>query len=170
MEKDLKSLVLSIRSRPRSQQMMDLIAANEQMLKQLTKLLVSGDAELLQRGVWPLYLLSEKYPEKLTPYLPRLVKLLDDPHHHPAVYRNITGLLQYTVIKSSQEGSIMNSCFRLLASPATAVAAKVNCLTVLKRLSGKYPEILPELKLLTHELYDEQPVSFRARARKEKLI
>lgn len=170
MEKDLKSLILSIRGRPGSQMVMDLIAGNERMLKQLTELLVSGDPLLLQRGVWPLYLLSEKYPEKLSPYLSRLVKLLDEPHHHPAVYRNITGLLQYTVIRPSQEGRIMNTCFSLLASPATAVAAKVNCLTVLKRLSVKHPEILPELKLLTRELYDQQPVSFRARARKEKLI
>ena len=59
----------------------------------------------------------------------------------------------------------MDICFQYLQSPKEAVAIKAFSLTVLGKLANKYPEIIPEIKLLIEEQLPQQTAAFKSRAK-----
>ena len=59
----------------------------------------------------------------------------------------------------------MEICFKYLESPNEAVAIKAFSLTVLGKLAKKYPEIIPEIKLMIEEQLPHQSAAFKSRAK-----
>lgn len=59
----------------------------------------------------------------------------------------------------------MEICFKYLESPDEAVAIKAFSLTVPGRLAKKYPEIVPEIKLIIEEQLPYQSAAFKSRAK-----
>ncbi|KAA9040986.1 hypothetical protein FW778_02805 [Ginsengibacter hankyongi] len=59
----------------------------------------------------------------------------------------------------------MEICFKYLASPDEAIAIKAFSLTVLANLAKKYPEIIPEIKLIIEEQLPHQSAAFKSRAK-----
>jgi hypothetical protein len=51
-------------------------------------------------------------------------------------------------------------------SPTEAVAIKAFSLTILGNLAKKYPEIIPEIKLLIQDQMPDQTAAFKVRAKK----
>ena len=51
-------------------------------------------------------------------------------------------------------------------NPKEAVAIKAFSLTILGKLAKKYPEIIPEIKLLIDEQITHQSAAFKSRAKK----
>jgi hypothetical protein len=95
-----------------------------------------------------------------------LIKNLKKEHLHNAIKRNIVRLLQFVSLPEKYEGDVMNLCFHYLETPNEAVAIKASSLTVLGNLAKKYPEIIPEIKLLIKAQIDHQSAAFRQRAKK----
>jgi hypothetical protein len=91
---------------------------------------------------------------------------LEKPGNHVAVTRNTMRLLQDVDIPKKYQGRVMNSCFEFIQAPETPIAVKAFSLTVLQHLSGEYPDILPELKLIIEEQWEQAPPAFRSRAKK----
>ena len=60
----------------------------------------------------------------------------------------------------------MEICFKYIESPREAVAIKAFSLTVLGRLAKKYPEIVPEIKLIIEEQLPHQSAAFKNRAKR----
>jgi hypothetical protein len=82
------------------------------------------------------------------------------------VERNILRLLQKVEIPQRWRGEVMNSCFEYISDPNAAIAVKAFSLSVLENLSAIYPEILPELKLIIQERWDNETAAFRSRRRR----
>ena len=120
----------------------------------------------MQRAASPLSYCVIEHPELIKKHFSRLIKNLDEPSLHSAVKRNIMRLLQEVTIPGKYQGTVMDICFRYIASPVEAVAVKAFSLTVLQKLSISYPEILPEIKLLIEERWDYETSAFRSRAKK----
>ena len=59
----------------------------------------------------------------------------------------------------------MEICFKYLESSDEAVAIKAFSLTVLGKLAKKYPEIIPEIKLMIEEQLPHQSAAFKSRAK-----
>ena len=57
-----------------------------------------------------------------------------------SIKRNTIRLLQHVSIPKKIEGEVMGVCFGYLADPDEMVAIKAFSLTVLQKLSKKYPE------------------------------
>ena len=64
------------------------------------------------------------------------------------------------------QGEIMEICFGYVASQSEPVAVKVFSLTVLGNLAKKYPEIIPEIKVLIDEQLPHQSAGFKSRSQK----
>jgi hypothetical protein len=75
-------------------------------------------------------------------------------------------LLQYVDIPKKFQGEVLEICFNAVASAAEPVAVKAFSLTVLANLAKKYPEIIPELKLVITDQSPHQTAAFAARAKK----
>jgi hypothetical protein len=107
-----------------------------------------------------------RHPELIRPYFKPLLDHLAKGGLHVAVIRNALRLLQDVAIPEKYHGRVMSACFDFIQSPDTAIAVKAFSLTVLEHLAKDYPDILPELKLIIEEQWDQSTPAFRSRARK----
>ncbi len=67
----------------------------------------------------------------------------------------------------------MQRCFEFLSSNSEPVGIKTFSLHILFKLSKRYPEIVPEIKLLINDQVMQQTAAFKSAAKKfysEKLI
>jgi hypothetical protein len=96
----------------------------------------------------------------------KLVRNLQKPNIHDSIKRNTLRFLQSADIPLKYEGMIMNTCFEYIENPKEAVAIKAFSLTILSRLAKKYPEIIPEIKLLIEDQAPVQTAAFTSRAKK----
>ena len=74
--------------------------------------------------------------------------------------------MQEVQIPENLKGAVMEMCFNYLAVPKETVAIKAFSLTVPGKHSKKYPEIIPEIKLLIEEQIKHQSAAFKSRAKK----
>jgi len=63
------------------------------------------------------------------------------------------------------EGRVIEICITYLESPNEAVAIQAFSLKVLEKLAKKYPEIIPEIKLIISEQLPHQSAAFKSRAK-----
>jgi hypothetical protein len=120
----------------------------------------------VQHAAWPISYCVIDHPQLIKKHWARLIKNLYKPNIHDAVKRNSMRLLQAIAIPEKYAGEIMDIAFRFAASPNEPVAVKAFSLTVLGNFVKKYPEILPELKLLIHDQLPHQTAAFKSRAKK----
>jgi hypothetical protein len=129
------------------------------------RLFFIGEYRLTQRTAWPMSYCVIANPELIKPYYPKLIKLLKQPEVPDAVSRNIVRMLQEVEIPEKHRGEIMTICFDFVANPGSPTAVKAFSLTILKNLAAIYPEIIPELKLIVQQRWEQETPAFRQRAK-----
>ena len=142
------------------------IGADKDRFAILMKLFFKGDYRITQRAAWPISYCVRRHPELVRPYFKPLLDHLAKKGIHVSVIRNTLRLLQDVAIPAKYHGRVMSACFEFIQSPDTAIAVKAFSLTVLEHLAKDYPDILPELKLLIEEQWDQSTPAFRTRAKK----
>lgn len=142
------------------------IGSNKDRFAVLMALFLNGEYRITQRAAWPLSYCVREHPELIGPYFKALLENLEKTGLHVAVVRNTMRLLQEVDIPKKYHGRVMSTCFDNIQAPATPIAVKAFSLTVLEQLSATYPEILPEIKMIIEEQWDQAPPAFRSRAKK----
>jgi len=140
------------------------IGRNEILFKDLVKLFFKGEYRLTQHAAWPLSYCIRQHPFLAKPYLKKFVDQLTDQQAHPAARRNIVRLFQFIEIPKRFHGRLMNICFQFINTPGEAIAVKAFSLRILEKLSGTYPEILPELKTIINARWAFETAAYRSRA------
>ena len=142
------------------------IIAEPARMREIVDLILDAPFRITQRAAWPLSVVAEKYAEILEPYLPILVKKLEEKGNHPAVNRNIVRALQYITVPEALEGTVLDNCFNLLNSKNEPLAVRCFSMTVIHNLVDKYPDIKHELASSISAQMPLQSAGFRARGRK----
>jgi hypothetical protein len=163
---DLKQTILDEHSKKQCMKIVNWVGNNEDRFAELMKLFFDGDNLVAQRAGWPISYCVMAHPKLAEPYFKKLIDLLNKPSVHNAIHRNIVRLLQSVEIPGKFEGQVMDTCFNFIQSPSTPAAVKAFSITCLENLSKKYPEILPELRLIIEERWDTESAAFRSRARR----
>lgn len=163
---NLREKILNEHSRKQCDDIVSWVGNDQQRFDELFSLFLSDEYRVVQRSAWPVSYCVEAFPAFITKHYPALIKKLEKPSLPDAVKRNSTRLLQHVDIPKRYCGSIMDICFRFVASPDEAVAIKAFALTVLGQLAKKYPDIIPEIILTIEDQYDHQRPSFQGRAKK----
>ena len=162
----LEKLLAEEHSKKQCDRIVKYIGDDKDRFAELMRIFFKGEYRMTQRAAWPMSYVVRLHPEMITPYFKRLLDNLDKEGLHIAVTRNTLRLLQDVEIPVKYHGRVMSRCFEYVGSPETPIAIKAFSLTVLENLSGKYPDIVPELKLMIEEQWDMAPPAFRVRARK----
>lgn len=163
---DIREALLKEHSKSQCRQIVDYIGNDKKKFAELMLLFFGDEYRVTQRAAWPLSYCVQQHPDLITPYFVRLLNIMQKPGVHHAVTRNITRLLQDLKIPKKYHGRIMTMCFDFISDANTPVAVKAFSLTILDNFSNDYPEIIPELKLLIDERWENETASFRSRARK----
>lgn len=162
----LREEILKEHSKNQCNRIVDWIDDNQERFDQLFHIFLHGNAKETQRASWPLGYAVSSHPHLISKHWKSLLAYLQKPNLHNAIKRNSIRCLTFTEIPEKYRGTVMDTCFRFLESPAEAVAVKVHCLVVLKNLSAYYPEIIPEIKLVVDAQITGQTAGFKSCARK----
>ena len=162
---NIRETLLEEHSKAQCKKIVDFIGDDKKRFAVLMKEFLGNEYRVTQRAAWPLSNIAIKYPALIQPYFPSLIKMLEKPGVHNAVLRNITRILQAIEIPKRFHGRIMTTSFQFISDINTPVAVKAFALTILDRLSGHYPEIRQELKLIIEERWPHESAAFKSRAR-----
>lgn len=163
---NLQKVLLKEHSKAQTDNVIKWVGKDKKRFAELMRLFFIGEYRLTQRTAWPMSYCVISHPELIKPYYPKLIKLLREPGVHDAVTRNIVRMLQEVEIPEKYQGEIMTICFDFVSNPAVAVAVKAFSLTILEHLAAKYPEIVPELKLIIEERWEHETAAFRQRSKR----
>ena len=163
---DLKEQILKEHSKKQCNKIVNWVGKDKKKFNELFYLFLHSEYRITQRAAWPLSYCAIAHPHFIENNFEELVGNLKQPGLHDSIKRNTVRLLQSVDIPEKYEGTVMEICFKYLESPGEAVAIKAFSLTVLGRLAKKYPEIIPEIKLLIEEQLPHQSAAFISRAKK----
>ena len=145
--------------------MVQWVGHSQERFNELFQLFLQDEYRVTQRAAWPVSYCVQANPQFIKTNFSKLLKNLHKQELNDSIKRNSVRLLQYVTIPEKYQGEIMNICFAYLESPTEAVAVKVFALTVLGNLAKKYPEIIPEIKLLIEDQLPQQTAAFKSRAK-----
>ena len=163
---NLREELLKEHSKAQCNKIVQWVGDSVKRFEELFHLFLTDIYRVTQRAAWPVSYCVIAHPQFIKNNFDKLVKNLQRPNLHDSIKRNTVRFLQHVDIPEKSQGEIMDICFDYLASPTEAVAIKVFSLTVLGNLAKKYPEIIPEIKVLIEEQIPHQSIGFRSRAQK----
>lgn len=163
---DLRKEILKEHSKAQCTKIVNWVGSRQERFDELFTLFINDEPLVTQRAAWPLSYCVIAHPALIKKHWSKLIKNLKKPNLHDAVKRNSIRLMEDIIIPEKYQGEIMDICFSYAASPKESVAVKCFSMTVLQHLSKKYPEILPELKLIIEEQWPHASAGFKSRAKK----
>ncbi len=163
---NVRAEILKEHSKARCTKIVKWVGASQQRFDELFNLFLKDEYRVVQRAAWPVSYCVIAHPQFINKHWKKLINNLKKPNLHDAVKRNSIRLMQDIEIPGKYQGQIMDICFTYLESPTEALATKVFSMSVLGNLAKKYPEIIPELKLLIEDQLPNQTAGFKSRAKK----
>ncbi len=162
---NLREIILAEHSKANCVRIIKWIGSSQQRFDELVDLFLNDEYRVVQRAGWPLSFIAIAHPPLIKKHFSKLLKNLKKPGIHVAVKRNTVRLLEEVEIPKKFHGEVMNFCFDYIISPTEKVAVKAFSLTILQKLSKKYPEIKQELKTIIEDRWDFETAAFHSRAK-----
>jgi len=162
---DLEEEILKEHSKEQCNKIVKWVGNDKKKFTELFRLFLHSEYRVTQRAAWPLSYCVIAHPCFMKHHFQELLDNLQKSNLHDSIKRNTVRLLQTADIPEKHEGAVMEICFKYLESPVEAVAIKAFSLTVLGILAKKYPEIVPEIKLIIEEQLPHQSAAFKSRAK-----
>lgn len=143
------------------------IGNDKTRFKELMGIFLNGEYRLTQRAAWPMSYVAIEHPTLIKPYLEKLISILTEKNHHPAVTRNILRLLQEIEIPEKFHGKLVDICFNFITNQTQPLAIRAFAITVAANICVLYPELKNELKLILNDLNQfPQAAAIKVRIRK----
>ncbi len=162
---NLRNQILQEHTKENCNKIIQWVGNDSSRFNELFKLFLHGEYRVTQRAAWPMSYCVIAHPQFMKNNFGKLINNLKKPGIHNSIKRNTVRLLQEIEIPKKYEGEIMEICFRYVESSTEAVAVKAFSLTILGKFAKKYPEIIPEIKLLIEEQIPHQTAAFKGRAK-----
>jgi hypothetical protein len=162
---NIKNLLESEHSKKQALIIVDLATADPKALTDLMDCFFDKDNRLCQRAAWSVGILGQNNPEIIRPFLPKMIRALDNPRHD-AVIRNTIRIFQDIDVPEELEGEVYEKCFSYLTSPKYPTAIKAFSATVLFNIAIKIPELKDELIIAIEDQITHATVGFVNRAKK----
>ncbi|MEP6627899.1 MAG: hypothetical protein ABJA32_07945 [Ginsengibacter sp.] len=163
---NLRNQILAEHTKTNCQKIVSWVGDDIKKFNELFELFLQSEYRITQRAAWPMSHCAIAHPEFMQNNFDKLVQNLKKPGIHNSIKRNSLRLLQEVDIPDKYDGDIMEICFQFVEAPEGAVAIKAFSLTILGKLAKKYPEIIPEIKLLIEDQLPYQTAGFKGRAKK----
>ena len=162
----LREEILKEHSKAQCGKIVKWVGNSQERFDELFYLFLNDEYRITQRAAWPVSYSIIAHPALIKKNWKKFITNLKKPGLHDSIKRNSIRLLQNLEIPEKYHGEIMGICFKFLESPTEALAIKVFSMTVLGNLAKKYPDIIPELKLLIENQLPDQTAGFKSRAKK----
>jgi hypothetical protein len=121
-----------------------IVREKPELIGELWQIYFSIEEPVSRHAAWVLDGLTENHPERLTPYLPRLLELLPG-FNHDGLKRHAVHMISRIRIPAEGRETLLNICFDWLVSRTEAVAVKVHCMEILYQICLDEPVLKNEL-------------------------
>lgn len=133
---------------------------------ELMHLVLKGDARTAQLAATPMTIAIEAAPDLATPWLTRMLALLDAPAH-PTVYRSVMRSLQFAPLPEHLHARILDKMLAWINDPTRDIAPRAFAISVALRIVEWHPPLASELKAHLEVLERTSPgPALRVRLRK----
>ncbi|MEZ4830041.1 MAG: hypothetical protein R3C61_27725 [Bacteroidia bacterium] len=141
------------------------IGNDPQRIAEMMDVFLEGSFVESQRAAWVFSYVAEQNPGQMIPYLPLMLRNLENPVHD-AVIRSTIRFMQDIKIPEDIIGEVADRCYAYLQSPQVPVAIRVFSMTVLYNISNTWPELKQELILMIEAHMDYGSAGFKSRGKK----
>ena len=162
---DIREEFLSKHSRKQAEKVVKYVGTDKARFRELMTCYLSKEKVLAQRAAMSVGYCAEAHPELFSGYLPKIVKAMINPVHD-AIVRNGLQIFRRVNIPASMESKIVELCFGLMSAADSPIAVKVYAISVIQKISKKYPELLVELKARVNAQLPYESKAFAAHARR----
>lgn len=163
---NLKDQLLKDHTKKNCDEIVDWVGGDVKRFKQLFQFFLLNDHRLSQRASWPVSYSVRAHPLLILPHLHNLLQKMKSPGVHNAIKRNSVRLLQDIEIPEEYEGEIIELCFLFLLNQKEAIAIKAFSISVLAKLTLKYPELSNELCVIIEDQMPHQSAAFKSRGKR----
>ena len=143
---DLEPEILKEHSKRQMVRIAKWVGNDRKRFKQLMDLFLHGEFRVTQRAAWIISECYELNPQLVIPWLPAMIKKMQEPGVHDAVRRHVVRLLQFVEIPPSLLGTVVSLCFDYLGSVESPIAVKACSMTVLVKIAEREPDLKRELQ------------------------
>ncbi|MBS1683100.1 MAG: hypothetical protein JST48_15415 [Bacteroidetes bacterium] len=163
---DFKTEALREHSKTQCHRIVNYVGSDRQRFSALIDAFLAGPYRVTQRLAWPLSYCVESNKEIITPYLGKILTLVQQPETHNAVKRNVLRMLQFIDIPIKQQGTVADLCFRFFTDMREPIAVRVFSMTVLANLAKKLPELKNEILPIIEDQLPYASAGFISRGKK----
>lgn len=153
-------------SRKNVTRVIKLVGDDQKKFDELMIIFLGTDEELARRAAWPLSYVVLDHPYLVTKWLPKLLRNLDKPNQHPAIYRNTFRFLQDIEIPKKHMSSVLDLAYKYVLNAAHPAAVRAFALTTAWNVVKKYPALAPELRLVAEQVIQENSKAMISRGRR----
>jgi hypothetical protein len=162
---DLEAEILREHSKRQALKIATWIGNDKRRFKELMELFLHGEYRVTQRSAWIISNCFDRHPQLVMPWLPRMLKKMQEPGVHDAVKRNIVRILQWVEIPEALLGTVATLCFEYLNSVDAPIAVKANSMTVLVNIAQREPDLKHELQAGIEQMLPFVGPALQARGR-----
>jgi hypothetical protein len=161
----LRDAILEQHSKKQCDLIVEWVGSSQKRFDQLFLHFINDEPLVMQRAAWAVGCCTERYPHFINNHMEELLGNLNK-EHHTSIPRNTVRLLQFADIPEEYEGLVMDQCIHYISSSTEAVAVKAFSFAVLGRLAKRYPEIIPEIKLVIEQRLPHETAAYISRAKR----
>tara|TARA_B110000211_G_C14062701_1_gene546324 strand:+ start:1080 stop:1598 length:519 start_codon:yes stop_codon:yes gene_type:complete len=165
----LKKLLEEEHSKKQKDIIVKEILTDKIPLKSLIKVIHSNNGIYAQRGAYVITGLHDEAPHLLTQYIPELLDSIK-PDSHQAIPRAVYRYLTEADIPEDFEGELFEKGMQQFISKKTPIAVKAHLMTILTRISIKYPELQHEVIFAIKDQLPDSSKGYQSRANRELKI
>ena len=160
---NLQETILKQHSITQRDKVVNWVGVSPKRCEEVVNLMLGDDKVLAQQAAWAVSYCVEAHPFLIDRHVKMLIHNLSNTSAHDAVIRNTLRMLETRDVGEVYHGVLMDSCFNFLGSPTAAIAIKAFSMGILSKLAKKYPEIIPEIKLLIAEQLPNASAGLKSR-------
>ncbi|MCE3226115.1 MAG: hypothetical protein K0S32_666 [Bacteroidetes bacterium] len=156
---DIRATLQQGQSKSNTLRIMKYIGTDKTRFKTLVDIFLNSDYRMTQRAAWPLGDHSLNHPELIKPHIPKMIKMLGEKDHHPAIPRNILRIFQEVDVPEKYRGPLLDMSLKFIMDISQPLAVRAFSITVAARICSGYEELKNELIIILDELkkYPQSP-------------
>jgi hypothetical protein len=163
---NLVELVAGSGSRKSVELIIRLVGSDAKRFDELMVVFLGDDEELARRAAWPISYIATEHPGLMKKWFARVVKILNRPDLHPAMYRNVFRFLQTYPVPKRFQAELFDHALAFMNNPKHPPAIRAFAMMTAMNVAGSHPELYSEIELIVKQLMTEPSPAIRSRGRR----
>ncbi len=163
---NIQQELLREHSKEQSMKIAAYIGSDTERFDELMQLFMHGEYRINQRAAWVVSHCADHELSLVKPYMSEMADMVIDTNSNDATKRNILRIFQDMELSEEIMEKLLDPCFTYLGSPKVPAAIRVFSMTVLFKISQKFPELQQELRLVIEAVMPDGSAGIKSRGRR----